>query len=115
MFKTVGLLKQKDALSRDAFIRNYETVHVPLMRSLLPQITEYRRNYLNRSLAVIAPGAPDPDFDVITEIYFADRSAYEAAMTLSADPVVWKQMSADAELIFDMSKTRLFAVDEYRS
>ena len=112
MFKTVGLLKRKPSLAREAFIRHYETVHVPLMRALLPQITEYRRNYLNRDIAVVTPGAADPDFDVITEIYFADREAYDAAMAASAKPEVWAQIAADAQQIFDMSQTRLFAVDE---
>ena len=111
MFKTIGLLKRKEGVSREAFIRHYETIHVPLMRKMLPQILEYRRNYLNREVAVVAPAAVDPDFDVITEISFADRTSYDAAMAESAKPEIWAQIAADADLIFDMSRTRLFAVD----
>ena len=38
MIKTIAFLKRKAGLSREAFIRYYETRHAPLILSIAPQI-----------------------------------------------------------------------------
>src|SRR5690242_20384698 len=114
MLKTILLLKCKDGLSREAFIDYYETRHVPLIRSVMPQIVEYRRNYLNRDGAFITPGASDPDFDVITEIYYANRESYAAAMANAAAPEAAARIAEDSANLFDVSQTRMFVVEERR-
>jgi hypothetical protein len=77
MFKCIALLKRKPDLSREAFIDYYETQHAPLIRRLLPGILDYRRNYVDLEGAFIFPDAAPIDFDVITEIWLADRPAYD--------------------------------------
>ena len=49
---------------------------------------------------------------MITEIWFADRAAYEAAMARHAQPEVAAAIAADEENFLDRSKTRMFVVDE---
>ncbi len=44
-----------------------------------------------------AAGAPDPDFDVISEFVFADREAYEAMIATHARPEVAAAIEADEE------------------
>ena len=79
MFKCIALLRRKPGLSREDFIDYYERQHAPLIRRLLPGIIDYRRNYVELEGAFLFPGAAPIDFDVITEIWLADRAAYDIA------------------------------------
>lgn len=115
MFKTIALLKAKPGMSRSAFIEYYETRHAPLILECMPQIREYRRNFIDLDGAIIESGATAPDFDVITEMWYADRAAYEAAMANYARPEISSRIIRDEENFLDRSKTRFFAVDECRS
>ena len=112
MLKSIALLKCKDGLSRAEFIAYYENNHVPLIRSLLPGICGYRRNFIEPEGAFVSAGAAARDFDVITELWFADRAAYDAAMTRHAQPEVGAAIAADEENFLDRSTTRMFVVDE---
>ncbi len=115
MFKAIALLKCKAGLSREAFIDYYENHHVPLIFSLQPQIAGYRRNFINLEGAFIYPGATAPDFDVITELWYADRAAYDAAIAMATNPETAARIAKDEENFLDRSKTRMFTVDEYIS
>jgi len=110
MYKCIALLKRKAGMSREEFIDYYETRHAPLIRSLLPQIREYRRNFIDFSDESFGQA---PDFDVITELWFDDREAYESFRANSADPEIFRRIAEDEENVFDRSATRLFVVDEH--
>lgn len=112
MIKAIALLKARADLSREAFIEYYETRHVPLMRSILPETLEYRRNYIQLEGAFIYPGASAPDFDVITEMWYADRASYDRMMAIATRPEVAQRIAADEENFLDRSMTRMFLVDE---
>ncbi len=112
MVKTIAFLKRKAGLSRELFIDYYETRHVPLILSIAPQICEYRRNFLIEAGAIVAPGAAAPDFDVVTEIWYADRAAYADAMNSFTNAANAERIARDEENIFDRSQTRFFEVDE---
>jgi uncharacterized protein (TIGR02118 family) len=113
MFKCMALLRRKEGLSREAFVEYYETRHAPLIRRLLPGIAEYRRNYVDMEGAFLFPGAPAIDFHVITELWFADRAAYDAFVSAAAEPEVARQIGEDEENLFDRSATRMMVVEEY--
>ena len=112
VYKSIALLKCKPELTREDFIAYYENNHVPLIRRLLPGICGYRRNFIEPEGAFVSAGAAARDFDVITEIWFADRAAYDAAMASHAQPEVAAAIAADEENFLDRSKTRMFVVDE---
>ena len=112
VYKSIALLERKPELSREDFIAYYENNHVPLIRSLLPGICGYRRNFIEPEGAFVSAGAAARDFDVITELWFADRAAYDAAMTRHAQPQVAAAIAADEENFLDRAKTRMFVVDE---
>jgi hypothetical protein len=75
MLKVFGFLSKREDLETQAFIDYYENHHVPLVLSMAPTPTIYKRNYLvrgdefNREEETI-------DFDVITELVFPDRAAF---------------------------------------
>lgn len=111
MIKVVALLKTKAGLSRGDFIAYYETRHAPLIRSLLPGIAEYRRNYVERDGAFESAVAAI-DFDSVTEMRFATRADYDRFLARAAEPDVARAIAQDEENVFDRAATRMFVVDE---
>ncbi|WP_375194253.1 nuclear transport factor 2 family protein [Sphingobium sp.] len=115
MFKCIALLRRRPDISREDFIDYYETRHSVLIRKLLPGIVDYRRNYVNLDGAFLFPGAQPIDFDVVTELRFADRAAYDRFAARAAEPVIALQIAEDEENLFDRSATRMFVVEERAS
>lgn len=112
MFKCIALLKRRPDMSRDAFIDYYETRHAPLIRRLLPGIVDYRRNYVDLDGAFLFPGAAPIDFDVITEIWLADKSAYDHFLAVAAQEDVAGQIARDEENFLDRAASRMIVVEE---
>ena len=112
MIKAIALLTRRTDLTRAEFIDHYENSHAPLIRRLLPQIRDYRRNFVDLAGAVRAPGVPDPGFDVITEFWFDDRAGYDAMLATYAQPEICAQIEADEIRFLDRDKTIQFLVDE---
>ena len=100
MIKTIAFLKRKAGLSQAQFIEYYETRHAPLILSIAPQVCDYRRNFLMPEGAILAPGAPLPDFDVVTELWYADGYC-PSAMAAFTDPVNAARIAADEENALD--------------
>jgi uncharacterized protein (TIGR02118 family) len=115
VIKTVAFLKRKPGMTQEAFERYYETCHAPLILSIAPQVCDYRRNFLRTEGAIVVPGLPAPDFDVVTELWYPDEAAFAAAMAAFTDPVNAKRIADDEENVFDRRYTRFYAVDEHRS
>lgn len=113
--KYVALLKRREGMSHEAFVAYYETRHAPLILSLLPGIQDYRRNYLRGESAFASPGAAPPDFDVMTEIVLADRTACDRFLARSAEPDIARKIAEDEENLFDRDCTRMYLVDERAS
>lgn len=113
--KVIAMLRKREGISREDFIRYYDENHAPLILSLLPGIVEYRRNFTVFDNAYVNEGAAPFDFDVLTEIRFRDRAAYDAAMTVAADPAVAQRIADDEENFLDRSGTRMFVVEETSS
>ena len=68
MVKVMAFLVKKQGLETADLIEYYETHHVPLILSLAPAPTTYKRNYLVRDSPTTGPD----DFDIVTELVFPD-------------------------------------------
>ena len=108
MLKVYGFLTKREGMETEAFIEHYETKHVPLVLSLAPTPIVYKRNYVvrgdefNREEDTI-------DFDVITELVFADRAGFiEWVEKLSVETI-----STDEERFLDRSRTRAYVIEEH--
>jgi hypothetical protein len=112
VIKTIAFLRRRPDLTREAFIEYYETRHAPLIRRIAPQICDYRRNFLIEAGSIVVPGLAPLDFDVVTEIWYADRAAYEAAMAAFTEPANAERIARDEENLFDRTRTRFFEVEE---
>ena len=114
-WKAIALLKGRDDMPREEVIAYYESNHVPLILSLFPQIRTYRRNFADFTSAYVYEDAAPFDFDIVTEIIFESREAYEAMAALSADPEIADRIARDEENFLDRGKTRMFVVQEHES
>jgi hypothetical protein len=107
MLKVMAFLVKKQGLDTGDLIDYYETHHVPLILSLAPAPTTYRRNYVMKDPD--ANGADD--FDIVTELVFPDRVAYQNWVSTMYSP---GSGVADDEMTFlDRTRTRSYVVEEH--
>jgi len=107
MLKVMAFLVKKQGLDTAELIEYYETHHVPLILSLAPAPTAYKRNYLLREES----GSGPDDFDIVTELVFPDRAAYQNWVSTMYAP---GSGVADDEMNFlDRSRTRSYVVEEH--
>jgi uncharacterized protein (TIGR02118 family) len=110
MFKVFGFLTKKDGLGMQEFIDYYEDKHVPLICSLASIPTIYRRYLVGERLT--AEGG-EVDFDVMTELVFADRQAFDAWMAELAKPGVGARIVEDEEKFLNRARTRAYVIEEH--
>jgi uncharacterized protein (TIGR02118 family) len=116
MVKLFALVKRKPGMSLEAFIDYYENKHVPLIMELLPYAIDYRRNYLmpggryENPFADVA--APVADFDVVTEVWYPDRAAFDRMQSESARPEIGDRIAADEENFVDRARIIMFVAEE---
>ena len=111
MFRVFGFLTRKNGLSMREFIDYYESKHVPLICSLAPVPTIYKRRYLVGERLTADGG--EVDFDVMTELGFADRSAFDAWMSELAKPGIGSRIVADEEKFLNRARTRAYVIEEH--
>jgi EthD domain len=108
VLKVFGYLTKRKDLEVHAFIDYYENHHVPLVLSLAPAPTMYKRNYIVRG-DEFNREEDKIDFDVITELVFPDRAAFvDWIEKLSVEAV-----GADEEKFLDRSRTRACVIEEH--
>ena len=113
--KTIAMLRKRADITREAFVDYYETRHAPLIVSLVPGIVEYRRNFCSFDEAFANDAVAPFDFDVVTEIWFEDRAAYDRAMAVASRPEIAQRIADDEANMCDRSGTRMFVVEERAS
>ncbi|NCN83850.1 MAG: EthD domain-containing protein [Sphingomonadales bacterium] len=111
MIKHFFLISKKPELSAEQFRAYYEANHVPLIKRLLPMFAHYQRHYIDRSESRIDAKQTDPDFDVITEIHFADQADYDAFLKTASDQDVLAQIRADEANFLISDATRSLRID----
>lgn len=111
MIKTITLLKRRSDLSMEAFIAHYETVHARIGETYLASgALHYARRYLHP-----VGEAVDKPYDVVMEIWFADRAAFDRTLTMLQEPGPAAEIAADEARLFDRAANRMFFVEEHES
>ena len=105
--KLIILLARKPGTTLEQFKHHYETVHVPGARELMPALAraEYRRNFIPEEGR---KGAPI-DFDVVTEMIFANEAEYAEMQKERAAAAQW--IADDVAKFADPDKTRSYVAD----
>jgi len=115
MIKFVAILARRPDISHEEFRAYYEDKHVPLIREINPWMSDYRRSYVD--FATVTGGMTmttdwKPDFDVITEIWFEDRAAFDQSKAALTEPAAAERIATDEARFLDRSRKRMFFVDE---
>ena len=111
MLKVFAFLFKKPGMDTAEFTDYYENHHVPFICSLAEPPRVYKRNYvvrgydLNREDAAIG-------FDVVTELVFDDRKAYEAWLAVVFQPGNAERVAADEAVFLDRARTLAYTIDE---
>jgi hypothetical protein len=112
----VVLLKRRRGLSMAEFIDHYEQVHAPLAAQLSVRLRRYERRYLHPAPAFDGGAALEPEYDVITELWYDDMDAYLADQAAARDrPELVAAILADERELFDRPKTRIAFVEAHAS
>jgi uncharacterized protein (TIGR02118 family) len=111
MFRVMGFLTKRKGMEDKAFVDYYENRHVPLILSLAPSPIVYKRRYVERGHA-LAKDDGALDFDVMTELVFADRAAFLAWVAAVSEGEAGERVAADEARFLDRSRTRSAIVDE---
>lgn len=69
MPKLMLFVRSKPGTTHEAFREHYETVHTPLALTNMTGLDRYVRNY-----TVPFPGQPEPAYDCVSEMWFADQA-----------------------------------------
>ncbi len=112
MFKVFAFLTKREGLGMQEFIDYYEGKHIPLILSLAPTPLIYKRRYLVRDQELTKSGNI-VDYDVMTELGFADQEAFAAWTGKLFAPGIAEQVAEDEARFLDRSRTRAYVVQEY--
>jgi uncharacterized protein (TIGR02118 family) len=112
MYKIFSFLSKKTDLTTAEFVEYYETRHVPLILSLAPVPILYKRRYI-KSENKITREMGEVDFDVVTELGFADQAAFAAWMDRLFAPSNNDIVARDEARFLDRSKTRAYVAEEF--
>jgi hypothetical protein len=127
MLKLVILFKRKPGMDAESFREYYETRHAPLAERLTGRfLTDYRRSYpvqryghaelySETGSTKETSAAPTEEFDVITELWFANREKLDAFFTEMAKPEIQRIGFEDESAFLDRSSMRVMLCDEERS
>lgn len=104
--KILIFLKRKPGTSVEAFRDHYENRHVPLCMKYMGGAKRYFRRFIDTF--------PDAefDYDVVTELWFDDRAAFETALNYAGRGILPEEVIADEERFLDRSKSRFTWVTE---
>jgi hypothetical protein len=108
MVKMVFLLKRHPGMSREDFLKYYENHHARLGEKYVPNAVRYVRRFLDP-----LPGAPpEMQYDVLTELWFANQAEMDKALKLLADPKIHAEIQADEEVLFDRPAMLAYVITE---
>jgi len=118
--KLICFFERRNGMSQGEFIDYYETHHAPLFQQLCPFFSKYTRSFVVQDEAYAPAHAtndalPQPDFDVITEVWFESRRDYDKMLETLADPRVGDIIRADEANLFDRNTMRMYLVEEYET
>jgi ketosteroid isomerase-like protein len=122
-FKIFVFIKRKPGITIEQMIAHYESHHAPMALRLVPGVRRYLRNFVR---PCDATGMPWKDrevpkevgelpHDVVTEMWFDSREAFELGMKALTDPKAAQEVTEDEDRMFDRSSIRVAAVEVHES
>jgi len=106
MIKVFGLLKRKDGLTQEEFLRHWEEKHGPLVAEIISTAKRYVQNHA----ISLGEGGESP-FDGVCEFWFDDLESWRVAVDVYKGEE-GKPIRDDEEEFLDKSKLVFFVVEE---
>jgi hypothetical protein len=113
--KVMIFLKRRPGMSVAEFRDYYENSHSKLCEKYAAGALRYARRYIDFAPDPVTGEAVEKDFDVITELWFADRAVADTVVEIGQSGRMPAEVIADEERVFDRSKIRYAVVTEYES
>ncbi|MGX7730996.1 EthD domain-containing protein [Rhodococcus sp. 14C212] len=114
MFKAYVMIKRKPGTTLEDFITYYENKHAPLAVKMVPGLRRYVRHYLRNWENGTYRSDMEAPYDVVTEIWFDDRAAFDVGMAHLTSPETAAVIGADEEKVFDRQSITFLTVDDER-
>jgi uncharacterized protein (TIGR02118 family) len=111
----IFMLKRRPGMSREEFVRYYESTHAKLGEKHVVNAARYVRRYLQGLPEPFTGTVREPDYDVITELWFDDQADMDVAMSHLLEAEVSQEITRDEENLFDRSRNRVYLVEEVDS
>jgi uncharacterized protein (TIGR02118 family) len=115
VIKMIFMLKRRKGLSREDFVRYYESTHAKLGEKHVPNAARYVRRYLQALPEPFTGTVREPDYDVVTELWFHNQADMDAAMSHLVEADVSQEIARDEENLFDRPMNRVYLVEEVDS
>ena len=106
MVKVIAMLKRKDGLTLEEFLRYWKGKHGPLILKLFPELKRYVQN-----TPVRLPRGGELQFDGIAELWFDDLESWRRAADFYLGDE-GKPIRDDEERFLDRSKLVFFVAEE---
>lgn len=110
MIKVAYLIKRRSDLSFEQFRDYYENHHSKLV-AMAPAVSRYRRRYLQPFINPFDNQTPVASYDVMMEIWFEDRAAFDAALLSQSEENVALIVEDEARFM-DRASMLLFTIEE---
>lgn len=110
MIKMVTLIRRKEGLTREAFLRHWQEVHKPIFCA--PPVMQHVIQYTQNHVVQRFPDAPDAaqDWDGILEVWFASADKLAA---IQQEPYYLEHVRPDEDKFVDAARSVTFFVDEH--
>lgn len=115
LFKILIFLKRRPGMSTAAFRDYYERVHSKFGEKYSDGLSRYLRRYVEPLADDLGSHVEALDFDVITELWFEDRRAFDLLVKYAAHGRLPPEVIEDEQRLFDRGKMRYVTVVEHES
>lgn len=110
--KVAAFMKRLPNVTHEQFKEHYERVHRVIGDKYLKKhATKYTRKYLTPFPDPVTGHEQPRAFDAVTEIWYPNKTAYDAANAQFADPAVLKEIMDDVQRFLDLGNSPHFIVD----
>ncbi|WP_317930096.1 EthD domain-containing protein [Halioxenophilus sp. WMMB6] len=114
-YKILLFMKRKPGLTPTEFRDYYEQQHVPLCSKYIKGLNRYLRRYLEPLPNPETGQCLEPEYDVITELWFNDEALFKGTVNYLSTHTMPDEVIADEELFLDRTKSRMTIVSEAES
>ena len=115
MHKILLFMKRRPGMSTEDFRAYYENHHAPLCLSGGATMSRYVRRYVEPQPHPETGEWTDPEFDVVTELWFDDEATFRATLGHLTTTVMPAVITDDEAKLFDRSSFRIATVVEHES